>query len=628
MVVGDISFLAPAGTRGGTEGRGRLQHSVSGWSTTEDAADESLIPGGSRAQTRRRLEEERALLVDEARRRRASCRDPAMLLIGEDTCADADRLLQRAIGGEPTLCALRAKVRVGLARVRAARVLQAAVRLRLGRGLWHVDGRLAPPSIDADTGRAVAYAPVVRPGSAEMWAVRFATQVRKLQRLRHGLARAREVHVFAATKRTFPLRLWARVAVVPMGARSCAPGWKLVFASSLEMARTHAARRVQFAFRWTMLLRAVRRLVALRLRLDEMGAARKADRAASRARALRARAAAAGTSDSRVSQPDIERVYSGAGRHTGTVPPAPSEAASLCWWRGWALRATSVALVAAALLVVGGAYSAAVMGGQTPMPQGGHLPRPPGVRFGDWERPWSDTLQTQQRWLHSCQPDAQDESITGRQCQRSGWREAGDVFDEARIRSVRGRLLCSSSQPMSSCEWTRLAAGPWALPRPPEMCLASVPAGRAGLWEAGSADRSDTTGTRELGLSGRGIDGGSRRIGRTVTRLRAKHSCRRGRRTDSFAGQDGGAGGNRRRPRLRGAEVTEAARIGLHITTAEGERRAQGISCGGDDFDAADSDEVDGDGDERAMQDEEGLTRRRRLPAGGFTDYFLEELVG
>ena len=83
--------------------------------------------------------------------------------------------------------------------------------------------------------------------------------------------------------------------------------------------------------------------------------------------------------------------------------------------------------------------------------------------------------------------------------------------------------------------------------------------------ECHGAGGSGVAGACALALDKRSEDGGTRQRGRTVAWLRAKHLCRRGRRTGSFVGQDGGGDGPRdggiRRPRLCWAGVTEAARF-------------------------------------------------------------------
>ena len=316
-------------------------------------------------------------------------------------------------------------------------------------------------------------------------------------------------------------------------------------------------------------MRVVRRFSALSLQLDAMRAARKSERRASRARAR----AAAGASPSRASGAGVEQQHIGAGGAAATTTESRSSGAR----QGRAHCMIFAPAIAISLLIGSGAHSAATMAEWEPTPRGGHLPRPP-VRFSDWERPWSDALQTQQRWLHVAQVGTHGCSRSERQDRRSVLRAPSGVSGEARSRNGLNMLLRNEPQPMSSCERIRLAAGPWALPRPPEPCATPAPPGRAGSRETAAeeqgrgADGFGATGIWARVLSGCGEDGGTRHRGRTTTRLRAKHSCRRGRRTSGFVGQDGGAGGNRRRPRLRGAEVVEAAKRGLHIRTADGER--------------------------------------------------------
>ena len=65
------------------------------------------------------------------------------LLMGEETCVNVKRLLLQASEGELALCALEVQVGDSFARGGAVRVLQAALRLWLRRGLWYVHGRPA-----------------------------------------------------------------------------------------------------------------------------------------------------------------------------------------------------------------------------------------------------------------------------------------------------------------------------------------------------------------------------------------------------------------------------------------------------------------------------------------------------
>ena len=248
---------------------------------TADATEESRSGGESRTQSRRRLEVQAALLVDGSRRCFASARGVMTLLMGEETCVNVERLLLQASEGELALCALEVQVSASFARGRAVRVLQAALRLWLRRGLWYVHGRPAQPGVNADTGQPTAYRPCVRPGSTEMWEARFATMDAQLQRMRHGVALAWEVHDVAA-KRGLPFD--RRIPGRPTFAAS---GWQLAIESSLEMARAHASRRVQWAFRWRQLMRTVHLLSAVHTQLKLMRAVRKAGRAASPRRSSR-----------------------------------------------------------------------------------------------------------------------------------------------------------------------------------------------------------------------------------------------------------------------------------------------------------------------------------------------------
>ena len=126
--------------------------------------------------------------------------------------------------------------------------------------------------------------------------------------------------------------------------------------------------------------------------------------------------------------------------------------------------------------------------------------------------------------------------------------------------------------------------------------------------QGGEARGSMTADTAEEGRSG------------GVSRLRAKHTGRRGRRTGSFAGQDGGGAPTgarrgkrrRRRPRLCGAGVIEAAKFGLGIGTAGEERRAQDLGHVGDTLDEALTTKNEGE-DRTAARGDGTSTRRRRF---------------
>ena len=115
-------------------------------SMTADTAEEGRSGGVSRTQEKRRLNRESEQLLAEGRRWFSLARGGMRLLMGEDDCTRVERLLRRASEGEKVTCALEALARNSLARGRAARVLQAAARRRLGVGLWHVHGLPAPPS--------------------------------------------------------------------------------------------------------------------------------------------------------------------------------------------------------------------------------------------------------------------------------------------------------------------------------------------------------------------------------------------------------------------------------------------------------------------------------------------------
>ena len=557
MDLVDFTIALTQATRMGTEdlvlpdgrgARGRM---------TADATEESRSGGESRTQSRRRLEVQAALLVDGSRRCFASARGVMTLLMGEETCVNVERLLLQASEGELALCALEVQVSASFARGRAVRVLQAALRLWLRRGLWYVHGRPAQPGVNADTGQPTAYRPCVRPGSTEMWEARFATMDAQLQRMRHGVALAWEVHDVAA-KRGLPFD--RRIPGRPTFAAS---GWQLAIESSLEMARAHASRRVQWAFRWRQLMRTVHLLSAVHTQLKLMRAARKAGRAASRVRAR----AAADESDLVAPRSGCECAQGGEG---GAAPTAP-QAASSGWRQQRALLALPVAAVAAVLLAVEGTRGAATMHRLASVPQhGGRLPRPPGVRFSEWDRAWSDALETRGRWLHACQGGKHQGDLGAGQDRMVRWRRVADIPHRAWGWGAFVRLLRNSPQPASSCELTRLAAGPWALPRPPEPCLMPEPSGRAGSGEAawegvprrrrircrwGLCTRARQT-QRRWRYSAEGQNSGLAACETLVqtwqTHGQFRGTGRRRRRAEGWG---------IRRPRLCGAGVTEAARF-------------------------------------------------------------------
>ena len=445
--------------------------------------------GVSCARTREEVEAIVAMAEAEARRLTVAMAALVTVLAGGDTYARAVELIPLIAAGVRPGNELVELFRCGFRRVQAARTLQAAVRCRLRRPL----GPLGEP---------YAYQKVaVVPGSVEMWEQKGAFEVR-LQRLRHGACGAWEVHA-AAGRSGLSLKRW--LASEPAARRTlwCVPkprrtplavrmrrGADAAIAASVGLARAHAARRVQLAFRLLQMRRLILLHAAGQAQLKAWCEARKVRRKAARAHA---RAGGDGTVRSDAQAETAVHVAATVDEGRAAFGRA-GEGAD--WARHWC--------AVGALLVAVAAWGLAA--GPTLVPSTGvvhRLPRPPGVRFdGSGGGPSAVDLRLQCLWLQACPAvvlaDAQGagedgRGERGRSCGCDGWgRVDGRAFD--------GQPRWLAFQPAALREALRLRDGPWGLPRPPEWKLIEYGwrQARAMSADAGDVDSGESVVARWL----------------------------------------------------------------------------------------------------------------------------------
>ena len=167
-------------------------------------------------------------------------------VVGSDAYSRAWELVPLVLVGDRVYSEMVTLLEQGRRRVLATRTLQAAARFRLRRPLG--------PNRESHS-RAGA----VLPGSVEMWAQGCAQDAR-LQRLRHGAYRVRDVHA-ATARRGRTLKQWLAsdpaaklgggfLGGVPRARRTqlairMQRGAGIAVEASINLARAHAARRIQ-----------------------------------------------------------------------------------------------------------------------------------------------------------------------------------------------------------------------------------------------------------------------------------------------------------------------------------------------------------------------------------------------
>ena len=411
-------------------------------------------------------------------------------LVGSDTFARAGELGPLIMAGARPFSELVELFRSGYRRVQAARTLQAAVRCcirrRLGPNRWNWVG-------------------------VDMWQQCGASEL-GLQRLRHGACRAWEVH--AATGRcATPLKLW--LASDP-AARRCRPfllcvpkvqrtllairmrrGADAAIMVSVNRARAHAARRIQWWFQLWQLRRLLIRHAAgqaqleawqeAQAQLEAWQEARKALRRAARARA-RAGGIGAGSSAGRIEAPPREATARAAVA-VGEGRVAPGQAGGRRSSEGRHRWAGAALFVAAALWGLVAIRPALVLSPAAVH----HLPRPPGVRFGgSGGGPSAVDLRLRWLWMQAS-PAAVLAVVQGAArggSGRGGQAGVGDSREHRDGRTLDGQSVRLVSQPAALREILRLRDGAYGLPRPPEWWLRDYGfrQARGGSAEAGYGD--------------------------------------------------------------------------------------------------------------------------------------------
>ena len=387
-------------------------------------------------------------------------------LVGSDTFARAGELGPLIMAGARPASELVELFRSGYRRVQAARIVQAAVRCCLRRPLG--------------PNRETKAREPVRPGSVEMWE-QGAAQEPSLQRLRHGACRAWEVH--AATGRcAMPLKLWltsdpaarryrffAKCLGVPKARRKplairMRRGVDAAIMASVGLARAHAARQIQWWFQLWQLRRSLSRHAAGQAQLEAWQEARKAQRRAARARA-RAGDVGAGSSAGRIEAPPESTARAAVAVGEGRA--ASGQAGVRCSLEGRHRWAGAAFFVTAALW--GLASRPALVLSPAAVH---HLPRPPGVRFGGFGG-GSSAVDLRLRWLWmQASPAAVLAVVQGAArgaSGRGGQAGVGDGYGRLDAGACVGLATRGAFQPAALCEANRLAEGPWALPRPPEL---------------------------------------------------------------------------------------------------------------------------------------------------------------
>ena len=232
------------------------------------------------------LEDELAGTAAQTRHYTEACRASALLMVGEDTSVRVMVATPLVAAGECTVEELECLLREGRSRVRAACVLQAAAREKQRRNL-------------TPEGPHAGLRGVVRTGFAEItW--RTASCERAHQRMRHGVDGSRAVlSALEAMHGEFVVQKLGADAwsFVRSGARAASPsrrravlegarvGADRAYGVSIGMARGHAARRIQWAFRIGLLCRSLRRQLSLISQLRAGGEARREEQEAARSHA-------------------------------------------------------------------------------------------------------------------------------------------------------------------------------------------------------------------------------------------------------------------------------------------------------------------------------------------------------
>ena len=406
----------------------------------------------SLARRRKEVEETLAALTSNAAeigRLAATTAVLGTMLVGSDVYARAGELAQFIMAESRPVSELDDLLRWGHERAQAARTLQVAVRCHLRQPLG--------PRREPHSRRPVM------PGSVAMFAQGGAYEV-LLQRLRHGAGQAWEVHA-AAARCGLPLeqwlagdpaaRRWQAHAFSESVAVKMQRGTERAIEASVSLARTHAARRILWAFRRRQLRRLLTQYRAGQAQLEEWREARKARRKTARARA-RARDSCMGWSE-----PQQEEAAFVAAVNEGCASPGraggKARVSAGCRW------------AMGALLAAGALWGSAITRPALVPLAVHHLPRSPGVRFNGRD-PSRVELLLRLLWLQSS-PAAEQATVQvveqGSRGRR-GMTNGSDGYrhpDEAA--SVGPPTRCAS-QSTTLREAFRLAEGPWALPRPPE----------------------------------------------------------------------------------------------------------------------------------------------------------------
>ena len=231
-------------------------------------------------------------------------------------------------------------------------------------------------------------------------------------------------------------------------------------AVSIGLARAHAARRIQWAFRLLQMRRLLLQHAAWQAQLKAWREARKSQR-----KAARAQARAGGNDTGRIDAQQETTGHAAAVVDEGSVASgqAGERADGVGHW--WAVGALLVA--AAALGLVAEPALAPVSAAAH------HLPRPPGARFNGSGGSSGVDLRLRWLWLQAC-PTAglaavPGEARVGRS--KGGRTGVGGSWGHPDWCAPAGQPARFASQPTALCEVLRLRDGAYGLPRPPERGL-------------------------------------------------------------------------------------------------------------------------------------------------------------
>lgn len=231
--------------------------------------------------------------------------------------------------------------------------------------------------------------------------------------------------------------------------------------TSIGMARVHAARRIQWAFRTGSLCRSLRRQSSLVTQLRTGGEARKEERKAARSRARSASAGerGAGEPGSDVTGDAVQATGGRHGRADGGVEPRRT--VIYC-----GLAAVTL-LVAVGVGGHGAVHMCAHFARRAAAPASSFLPHAEHFQRLGADGPRQLDLRLQQLWTHV--------RVGGRAAGAwSGVRRGHRDVQEAATREARGlsgftALQHSHMQPLSLRDAVRLAVGVWALPGRPNI---------------------------------------------------------------------------------------------------------------------------------------------------------------